>query len=562
MPSPAESNIGYPTLTKRQLGAYYTPPLVSQILANWAIKNRNDLILEPGFGGCGFLSAAVNRLRTLGAPHPERALYGCDIDVSAFEHLAREIGISSVGERFLLQDFLNIQRSDFSVKKFDVVMGNPPYVSIENMPSKQKGMVSLFRATQDNALSKRASLWAYFIIHALSFLNIGGRVAWVLPGSFLYTSYGKQVQTILKDGFSNVLAIELNEKIFQQEGTNESAIIVLADGWKVGENTEALRMLQINNVGMLEAAIDAWDTKEYQGEVLGESPVLSMLPCFLRENYNALLEHSCTKEFGAIADVKIGMVTGDSRFFVLSNSAVEKSNLPWSAFRRVLLRGSYVSSIEVNNKDFEAMSENEKRCWLFHPTGKNIAHKNVSNYIDQYDEGKRLANKTFAKRERWYLPDDDLIPDAFLSYMSDLGPRLILNTSKINATNSLHRVYWKASCPRYVKRLVAISLLTTFSQLGAEVEGRHYGSGVLKMEPSSYKKLPIHLPENISVKDINLTFIRIKKLMNADNKKTAMELADNLIFGQERLSFLHQTMLKEALSLTRSTREINGKNRF
>jgi len=546
--STAVTELNTSNLTRRQLGAYYTPLEVSEILADWAIKNKNDLILEPGFGGCGFLSAAVNRLSVLGKAHPERSLSGCDIDISAFEHLSREIGITSVGERFLLKDFLNTRVTDFPEKSFDVVMGNPPYVSIENMSPEQREIIS----ESGYLISKKASLWAYFVLHALKFLNMGGRVAWVLPSSFLYADYGKQVQKQLKESFEQVVVVELNEKIFKQEGTNESAVIVLAENYKKLGEVPELRILHANKTEDLREAVNNWGNCRYIGESLGDSPVLSMLPSHLRENYTAILKSPYVKSFEDLADVRIGMVTGDSKYLVISSAVREENNLPMESVRRVLLKGSCIDSIELNKAAFEALDFQGKRCWLFHPSEGVIHCAPIKNYIEKYDEKELQNNKTFAKRAKWYLPDDELIPDAFLSYISDFGPRLILNTYKVNGTNSLHRVYWKASYKAYYKRLIAISMLTTFSQLGAEIEGKHYGSGVLKLDPSSCKRLPVHLPNNIPASIINETFSKIKNLMNNDDKNGAMALADNLIFGEDRIFFFRLDLLKEALLLIRS----------
>ena len=43
---------------RRILGAYYTPERLSQLLTDWAIRHVDDTVLEPSFGGCGFLATA------------------------------------------------------------------------------------------------------------------------------------------------------------------------------------------------------------------------------------------------------------------------------------------------------------------------------------------------------------------------------------------------------------------------------------------------------------------------------------------------------------------------
>ncbi len=90
---------------RRKLGAFYTPERLSQILSNWVIRSGSDTVLEPSFGGCGFLQAARNRLSALGCASPRSQIYGCDIDPVAFDYLANTLGSPVDLMRFIQSDF-------------------------------------------------------------------------------------------------------------------------------------------------------------------------------------------------------------------------------------------------------------------------------------------------------------------------------------------------------------------------------------------------------------------------------------------------------------------------
>ena len=47
---------------RKELGAYYTPSALSQVMSDWAIRKPTDKILEPSFGGCGFLESCEKSL--------------------------------------------------------------------------------------------------------------------------------------------------------------------------------------------------------------------------------------------------------------------------------------------------------------------------------------------------------------------------------------------------------------------------------------------------------------------------------------------------------------------
>src|ERR1041384_721615 len=151
-------------MERRELGIFYTPSEATRILCNWAIRTPVDLVLEPSFGACGFLEASRSRLRELASNNPTQNLFGCDIDPRAFsEFLIPKFDEGNLAERFKNSDFLSITPDEFPVNAFDVIIGNPPYVSHHNISTfRKKALVDLM--SSDIPMDSKASLWAYFII--------------------------------------------------------------------------------------------------------------------------------------------------------------------------------------------------------------------------------------------------------------------------------------------------------------------------------------------------------------------------------------------------------------
>ena len=152
---------------KKELGAYYTPPELSQVLANWAIQRFDENILEPSFGGCGFFESSIVRLKGLGCKKPEDRLFGVDIDNQAFDILSSKFGkVINTNNRFILDDFIKVKPTDFSVSLFDVILGNPPYVSMHNMTPEQRKSCDDALANSDfvqHSIGRNASLMGIFL---------------------------------------------------------------------------------------------------------------------------------------------------------------------------------------------------------------------------------------------------------------------------------------------------------------------------------------------------------------------------------------------------------------
>lgn len=77
---------------------------------------------------------------------------------------------------------------------FDIVIGNPPYVSIGNMQASYK--TALKQAFPD-VESGRADLYVYFYQKGLNLLRRGGRLAYITPNKFMRAGYGEKLRGVL-----------------------------------------------------------------------------------------------------------------------------------------------------------------------------------------------------------------------------------------------------------------------------------------------------------------------------------------------------------------------------
>jgi hypothetical protein len=78
--------------------------------------------------------------------------------------------------------------------------------------------------------------------------------------------------------------------------------------------------------------------------------------------------------------------------------------------------------------------------------------------------------------------------------MSQNYPRLITNSAKVGFLNSMHGVKLHDSAPAIAAAALPYMCLNSVTMLGAEINGRSYGGGVLKMEPREAAVLPLPSP--------------------------------------------------------------------
>lgn len=550
--APLAAPVRFEMARKRELGAFYTPANVAKILCDWAIRSSDEMILEPSFGGCSFLEASVRRLGEVGA-EAALGIFGCDIDPGAFEALGKKVPQVTL-DNFFLRDFLSLEPSDMPVSSFDEVIGNPPYVRYSKLDGSQQHKIKLWERANGIKLSRRSSLWVYFSFHALNFLKPGARMAWVLPVSLLSAKYAEELRDRFFKSFGRVAFFTLTERIFLSEGTEERALIVLADGFSVESVQAHITSLYVDDIDELGRAIADWDADVAEPVRCTGTRNFGIVSTAVATVLDRLKMESKVFLLGDTCDVGIGLVTGDSKFFVKSAKDWKNLGISNNYLQYIAPRSRFIEGLSIELDDELNHRNSNISCLALNSPLKPRATMLV-NYLDTYSHAKRITNSTFAKRKCWYVFLEGRRPDAFFVFMTHNGPRIVLNSVSADSTNGLYRVKFK---PPHIssRKLIALSLQTTYSQIEAERFGRPRGSGALKLEPSDCKNISVYLPEKQS-SDIELAFHLVDSAMRAGNNSLARELADDFIF-QESPNFREVLpLLRDALSIARKRRVRN-----
>lgn len=540
--------ISHPIEKKKQIGAFYTPPEVAKIIAAWAIRSAGDSVLEPSFGGCGFLEAARERLEFLESVDPASQIFGCDIDAQAFHHLETRFGVKDFSNRFIRADFLDFAESTFWDKTFTVVIGNPPYISHHKMEQWQKVKAYEVPEHLGVRLSKKSSLWAYFVLHGMRFIETGGRMAWVLPGSFLNADYGREVQAILAERFESLKVIVLSERLFISEGAEESSVILLCENFQK-KSSESITIRYASSIPELKICIDNIELEQqrFSGQV-----AYDVLSPDAKTLIDKIMSNSQMFELSDFAEIKIGIVTGNNKFFVLNKESANNEKLYPHSCIPIIAKFKMIKGLNVTRADVDSEVYAGTPCLLV--CDRDGCSLELSCYLNKYPTDKRETNKTFAKRKIWYRADDGKIPDAFLSYMQHDGPRLALNTGRFTSTNTVHRVYFK-NVGDMIKKMTAISFASTVTQISAEMQGRSYGSGVLKHEPSEARKIKITIPKFITEDEISKIFCKVDSCLRRDCHDEARKIADETINRFLGLKSADAKLLEEVLRVQREIRQ-------
>ena len=213
---------------KKLLGQVYTPlHIVEKILADSGFYNLNfdhDSVLDPACGDGRFLvpiaqylikNSSSDKLKE----HLEN-IYGWDISPEAISECRRNLDdlISPLNLDVDWKLFnLNALEQISSPKKFDLILGNPPYIRIQHLPISQRKFI---QETYSFCSSGSTDAYVAFFQLACALLSEKGVCGFITPNSFLNSQTGKPLRSYFKLS-QNLIRITNygTNRVFEKTGT-------------------------------------------------------------------------------------------------------------------------------------------------------------------------------------------------------------------------------------------------------------------------------------------------------------------------------------------------------
>ena len=228
---------------RKARGAFFTPVELCRFIAEWAIRDRADQVLEPACGEAAFLLAAGERLRRLGAVGQLAGqLHGVELHEASAQFARRAIASAGLDADIQVGDFFTVA----DLGPFDAVIGNPPYVRYQDFTGTARLRSQEAALRLGVALTGLASSWASFVIHAAHHLAPNGRMGLVLPAELLSVNYAAEVRRFLLQRFEKVQLVMFEERVFP--GVLEEVVLLLAEG--IGPASQ-FRLCQARNLADL-----------------------------------------------------------------------------------------------------------------------------------------------------------------------------------------------------------------------------------------------------------------------------------------------------------------------
>jgi len=534
-----------PALRKAR-GAFFTPAELCRYAVEWAVRDAGDAVLEPSCGEAAFLTAAAERLTALGGGGTP--LHGVELHAASAREARRRVAVTGHRARVQVADFLALEPKP----AYDAVVGNPPYVRYQDFSgeARARGREAALRAGVN--LTRLASSWAAFTVHSALFLRPGGRLALVLPAELLSVNYAAEVRGFLMRRFGRVRLVLFTERVFP--GVLEEVVLLLAEGDGGTDHCELLQVQDVAALGSPSGAVSTWSPRS-----VGAKWTSALLPERSLAVYSAALADPATVTLHTWGETTLGAVTGNNAWFTMSPAAAEARGLrEGTDVVRLSPPGSrHLRRLSLTGPDWRRLGRLGRATLLFRPPGQpSPAARAV------IAEGEALgvprAYKCRVRSPWWRVP---VVPpaDLLLTYMNADTPRLVANSAGVRHLNSVHGVYLRGGLGALGATL-PVAALNSLTLLGAEVVGRAYGGGMLKLEPREADELPVPSPalvrsvrgELAAIRDVVDEALGAGRLLDAVRAVDDVLLVGGLGLAREDVAVLADA--REVLAGRRSAR--------
>ncbi len=225
------------------LGQHYTDTMVVDLILTATLREPDSLV-DPACGSGTFLVRALNYWKTNFGPGGKNYELVEGIDIDKLASMLSKInlyiqGLEEIKEK--TKYYPRIHHLDFFKTKlspdYSYVATNPPYTRQEEMAMAfyDKEYKKHLNETVEDIThwSKRASIYAYFLVGGAKLLKEGGRLGFVVENSWLNAEYGGPLKDWLLNNFTIQYVVEsLVERWFEDAAVITNILIA--------ENTKSL----------------------------------------------------------------------------------------------------------------------------------------------------------------------------------------------------------------------------------------------------------------------------------------------------------------------------------
>ncbi len=395
---------------------------------------------------------------------------------------------------------------------FTHIIGNPPYVRIENIPME---LLSVYRKTFSTMI-ERADLYVAFYEKSLSLLRDDGVLSFICTDRWTKNRYGASLRKLISKTYQLDLFVDMyGQNAFQSEVLTYPAITQISK--RLHKQTIIIHNPKIDvEFSNIVAKSLRDDEVIFEGKIIRKDVVRGNKPWMFGTSDELKLINRLENEYPLIEEtdckVFIGAATGNNKVYVVDDEV----NIEPCRKLPMVKAGDIRNGIHNDSHKFliNTYDENGVIDLEFYPR--------LKDYLESHAETLKSRHVAKKSPSKWYKTIDRVYPEraqAEKLLIPDIKSQLtvVYDNEGYHPNNS---IYYICSDTWNLRALQAI-LISGLGQFFVEIYSTKVSGGNLRFQAQHLRKIRLPLWDNVS-EDIRVSLIEAAIEGNIVNAKEAV----------------------------------------
>ncbi|WP_299089464.1 class I SAM-dependent methyltransferase [uncultured Metabacillus sp.] len=508
-------------------GGYYTPRELTDFIIRWAFQDGpKKNILEPSCGDGAFLEGLTE-------------IEDVEFDQCTAIEIIEEEAEKAKQKVLKGNHHINIINNDFfseftdnlQFNEYDLIIGNPPYIRYQYLTPEQRDTQSDILVRNGMKSNKLINAWVSFVVASVQLLSSNGKIGLIIPAELLQVAYAADLRQFLENTLSKITVITFKELVFPD--VQQEVVLLLGEKGDDINLENKISLIDVTNLQSLNEEIMGQPVEYKEVDHSKDKWTKYFLSNHEIEAINSVISDSRFNKFEEIADVDIGITTGNNKYFSVKKEVVQEYGLE-EVIIPLIGRSAHAKGIYFNHEDWLAnVNANLPAQLVYFP---NESSDNFSEGHKEYIKwGEEVGHNNGYKlglRKYWYHIPSVWQPDAFILRRNDLYPKFVINKINAVSTDTMHRVRFNEGLNH---QKILLSYYNSITLAFTEIEGRSYGGGVLEILPGEVEKIMLPNLQNI---DDNLAKKLLEHIDDCIRNNTDFEQVLDLVDREVLVKYL------------------------
>lgn len=482
---------------RKDLGQFFTPQIISDLMAEWIIKDHPKTILDPAFGMGIFYFSIYNKLKK-------------PIDFQAYE-IDKKI-ITYIPKNILQK--INLHNADYlasPIKHYDAIICNPPYLRFQKFIHRHKILPYLEKLFGHKILGY-SNISSIFLLKSIKELSFGGRLAYIMPYEFFNTGYGKDVKKqLIENGLLKQMVIFSNEKEIFAEAITTVCILLC----KKDNVLDPIKITKIKTLKEI-SQINSFEN-HYQHKIgTHQLPYIEKWTPIINKLFHKFVMPKNLDRVSHFGKFKRGIANGANEFFMLRKSDIKHLGLSKATYRSCITKSSQLKHYVLNHEILRQLREQDKPVFCFNTI--YAEDEAVKNYI-ACGEAREFHKRYLTRNRHPWFRIEKRTPALILAGVFNRGKlKFVFNQTRAINFTCFHSFYPNDEGEQYIHRLF-LYFISEYGQNIVSLNQRGYGNNLVKFEPG----------------DLNECSVPSKRVFDSMSEDSAKDLIHALTNNKEKI---------------------------